>query len=502
MTSSLPTALHTAAGSRELDRRAIEQLGIPGAHLMQRAGRAAFSALLQRWPETSHIHVCCGTGNNGGDGFVIAALAKLRGIPVSLWQVGDPAKIGGDALLAKQMAEREGVIGRSFDASELKEGVIVDALLGTGLGGDVRPPFADAIAAINASGLPVLAVDIPSGLCGDSGSELGVAVRADLTVTFIAVKQGLLTGRGPACCGELLFDDLQLPGELLAQVAPSSRRLDLVDLNRLLPRRARDAHKGQFGHLLVVGGDHGFGGAALMAAEAAGRLGAGLVSVATRAEHLPALLARRPEVMAHAVRSGQELALLLARASAVVIGPGLGQSGWSEQLLAAVLASELPLVVDADALNLLAQWPALRRDNWLLTPHPGEAARLLGSDTATVGRDRFAAARALQQRFGGAVILKGSGSLVADGDTVSVCPYGNPGMASGGMGDVLSGVLGGLLAQHLSVGDVARLFIGDVARLGVCLHGRAADLAAAVAGERGLLATDLIPHLRRLANPA
>lgn len=489
----LPIALHTAAGSRALDRLAIDQLGIPGAHLMQRAGRAAFAALLRRWPEVGQIHVLCGTGNNGGDGFVIAALAKARGIPVWLWQVGDPAKIGGDALLAKQMAEREGVVGQPFDAGALKHGVIVDALLGTGLGGAVRPPFADAIAAINASRLPVLAVDIPSGLCSDTGSELGVAVRADLTVTFIALKQGLLTGRGPALCGELLFDDLQLPADLLAQVEPSARRLDLAELNRLLPRRARDAHKGHFGHLLVVGGDHGFGGAALMAAEAAARLGAGLVSVATRAEHLAALLARRPEVMAHAVRSGQELAPLLARASAVVIGPGLGQSSWGEQLLAAALASALPLVVDADALNLLARLPPVRRDDWLLTPHPGEAARLLGSDTAAIARDRFAAVRALQQRFGGAVILKGSGSLVADEMGVSICPYGNPGMASGGMGDVLSGVLGGLLAA----GEA----IGDVARLGVCLHGRAADLAAAEQGERGLLATDLIPRLQRLANP-
>ncbi len=497
MTSTLPTALpvslHTAAGSRELDRLAIEQLGIPGAHLMQRAGRAAFAALLRRWPEVEHVHVCCGTGNNGGDGFVIAALARARGIPVSLWQVGDAAKIGGDALLAKRMAEREGVTGRLFDAGELKQGVIVDALLGTGLGGDVRAPFADAIAAINDAGLPVLAVDIPSGLCSDTGSELGIAVRADLTVTFIALKQGLLTGRGPARCGELLFDDLQLPAKLLAQVVPASHRLDLTDLNRLLPRRDRDAHKGHFGHLLVIGGDHGFGGAVLMAAETAGRLGAGLVSCATRAEHLPAFLARRPEVMAHAVRSGQELAPLLARATAVVIGPGLGQGSWSEQLLAAALASNLPLVVDADALNLLARLSPPRRDDWLLTPHPGEAARLLGSDTATLGRDRFAAARALQQRFGGAVVLKGSGSLVSDGESVSVCPYGNPGMASGGMGDVLSGVLGGLLAQHLTVGDAARL--------GTCLHGRAADLAAEAAGERGLLATDLILHLQRLANP-
>jgi NAD(P)H-hydrate epimerase len=490
--AQLPLALHTAAGSRELDRLAIERLGIPGFELMQRAGRQAFRMLLKYWPTPDHIHVCCGTGNNGGDGFVIAALAKARDIPVSIWQVGDPARIRGDALLARQQAERAGVPIAPFDGAALAQGVIVDALLGTGLGGEVRQPFRDAIAAINASGLPVMAVDIPSGLCSDRGVELGLAVRAQLTVTFIACKQGLLTGRGPACSGELRFDALQLPDELLAAVPASSHRLDLGRLQGRLPRRPRDAHKGHYGHLLVVGGDHGFGGAVLMAAEAAARLGAGLTSCATRTEHLAPLLARRPEVMAAPVRSGQELQPLLARASAVVIGPGLGQGGWGEQLLQAVLATSLPLVIDADGLNLLARWSVPRRDTWLLTPHPGEAARLLGCDNAAIGADRFAAAHALQQRYGGAVILKGSGSLVADAQGISVSPYGNPGMASGGMGDVLSGVLGALLAQGLSVAEAAQL--------GCCLHGRAGDLAA-VAGERGLLATDLIPPLRQLANP-
>lgn len=491
----LPECLYDAASVRALDRYAIDRCGIPGAQLMLRAGRAAFAQVVQRWPEPAHIHVVCGTGNNGGDGFVIAGLAQQRGLPVSVWQVGATTRIQGDALLAREFAVREGVSIQPFAESLFTEasfsaGVIVDALLGTGLSGDVRAESAAAIDAINGSKLPVLSIDIPSGLCSDTGRVLGCAVRADVTVSFIGLKQGLFTGDGPEHGGIICYADLAVPAEVFAHVPPTSRLLQLDALQRLLPRRARGAHKGNFGHVLVVGGDEGMAGAALMASLAAGRVGAGLVSCATRAEHVPALVARAPEVMALGVRSGSELQAVLARASVVVIGPGLGQAAWGEQLLAEVLRAEKPLVVDADALNLLARRPTLR-SNWILTPHPGEAARLLGVSTAEIQADRFAAAKLLQQRFGGAVILKGAGTLVATAAGVGVASYGNPGMASGGMGDVLSGVLGALLAQGLSVDRAAEF--------GVCLHGRAGDLAAAD-GERGLLATDLLPHLRRLVN--
>ncbi|MET0379358.1 MAG: NAD(P)H-hydrate dehydratase [Spongiibacteraceae bacterium] len=496
MPPALPEFLYDTAGVRALDRYAIDRCGIPGAQLMLRAGRAAFAQLLQRWPEPAHIHVLCGTGNNGGDGFVMAALAQQRGLPVSVWQVGAAARIQGDALLAREFAVREGVSILSFAEEAFAEaassaGVVVDALLGTGLSGEVRAEFVAAIDAINGCGLPVLAADIPSGLCSDSGRVLGCAVRADLTVSFIGLKQGLFTGAGPECCGDVVYTDLGVPDEVFARVAPTSRLLQLESLQGLLPPRARAAHKGHFGHMLVVGGDSGMAGAALMASVAAGRVGAGLVSCATRAEHVAALVTRAPEVMALGVRSGSELQPALARASVVVIGPGLGQAAWGEQLLAAVLRSDKPLVIDADALNLLARRSAVRA-NWILTPHPGEAARLLGVNNADVQADRFAAARALQQKFGGAVVLKGAGTLVATAAGVGIAPYGNPGMASGGMGDVLSGVLGALLAQGLTV-DQAAAF-------GVCLHGRAGDLAALDGGERGLLATDLLPHLRRLVN--
>jgi hydroxyethylthiazole kinase-like uncharacterized protein yjeF len=276
-------------------------------------------------------------------------------------------------------------------------------------------------------------------------------------------------------------------------------------LKPLLPPRTADSHKGHFGHVLVIGGDRGMGGAVAMAGEAAGRCGAGLVSIATRAAHVPALLARRPELMAHGVEHGVELETLLERATVLVLGPGLGHGAWSRDLLVAALdgaaRKELNVVLDADALNWLAKEPALLparlQGKCLLTPHPGEAGRLLGCETSAVNADRPAAAQALQRKFGGAAVLKGSGTLIchASGDRLHVeaCGHGNPGMASGGMGDVLSGVLGSLLAQGFS--------LADSARLGVCIHSNAADLAAADTGQRGLLATDLMPYIHLLMNP-
>lgn len=287
----------------------------------------------------------------------------------------------------------------------------------------------------------------------------------------------------------------------MTQVHP----LSYDSLKLLLQPRASDSHKGDYGHVLVIGGDRGMGGAVAMAAEAAARSGAGLTSVATRPEHVPALLARRPELMARGIESTAELDNLLERATVIVIGPGLGHSEWSLDCLRAALRTaatrKLPLVIDADALNALSHDPQLYapalQGNCVLTPHPGEAARLLGITTEAVNADRPAAAYALQQKFGGAIVLKGAGTLVCypQGARVQLarCGHGNPGMASGGMGDVLSGVLGALLAQGYD--------LANSARLGVCIHSKAADLAAEADGQRGLLASDLMPHIRHLLNP-
>jgi len=496
--NNLPALLYRAEQVRELDRIAIDQHDISGFTLMRRAAKAAFDVLLAQYPELGRLIIFCGAGNNGGDGYAMASLARQRGIDVELIECGDAAKISGDALQAKQHALQDGVTMIKFSPNlQLEQGVIVDSLLGTGLSGDVRGVAAEAIAVINCCALPVLAMDIPSGLCSDTGRVLGSAVSADHTVSFIGLKQGLLTGSGPDYAGAVHFHDLSVPATVFQQVASNSERLVLSELLARLPKRQASAHKGHFGHVMVTGGDTGMAGAAAMASQAACRVGAGLVSCATRPEHIAAIVSRCPEVMAHGVISGQEIEPLLSSASVVVVGPGLGQGAWAEQLLQKVAALTVPLVVDADALNLLAAGRAVKtrqRDNWILTPHPGEAARLLGCSTAEIQQDRFAAVTALQQRYGGTVILKGAGTLVADGesDQVALCTYGNPGMAAGGMGDILTGVLGALLAQGFSPASAARL--------GVCLHAVAGDRAA-MGGQRGMIATDLLPHLRTLMNP-
>lgn len=487
--------IYASAEIRQLEQAAIAG-GIPGILLMKRAGRAAFELLLERFPAPELITVYCGAGNNAGDGFVLAALAAQRGLAVQVIQVGAVDKIAGDARQAYEFALQERVAMQPFGATVMPtRGVIVDALLGIGLTGEPKDRFAAAIAQINSARLPVLALDVPSGLNADSGAVPGVAVHALMTITFIGLKRGLLSGRGPAVCGEVHLTGLDIPAEIYHQRAPLAQRLMLEDLLQRLSPRMADAHKGDFGHVMVIGGDTGYGGAALMAAEAAARTGAGLVSIATRPEHIPAILARRPEVMACGVISGQELEPWLARPTVLVVGPGLGRSPWSEQMLQQAVKSGLPMILDADALNILAAGRVVhagtKRENWLLTPHPGEAARLLGVNTADVQADRYAFVQAIQQRYGGAVILKGAGSLVASKNGLpGVVVEGNPGMATGGMGDVQSGILGGLLAQGLS--------LGDAARLGACLHAAAADLAADEVGQRSLLATDLIPYLCQL----
>ncbi|OGT36200.1 MAG: bifunctional ADP-dependent (S)-NAD(P)H-hydrate dehydratase/NAD(P)H-hydrate epimerase [Gammaproteobacteria bacterium RBG_16_51_14] len=491
--SGVANRLYRAAQVRELDRIAIEGFGIPGITLMERAGEAAYATLRVHWPEARRITVLCGTGNNGGDGYILARLAHDDKREVTVLQAGDATSLHGDARTAADRLRKAGLEAGVFDPVKLAgTDVLVDALLGTGLDREVRDDWRDIINHINAASVPVLSIDIPSGLNADSGRVMGAAVRADVTVTFIGMKQGLLTGAGGDHTGAIVFCDLELPEAVWSGMEPVAVRIDMQGMAHLLSPRQRSAHKGDFGHVLVIGGDHGYAGAVRMAGEAAARVGAGLVSLATRASHAPVISLSRPEIMSHGVERPDQLSPLLRRTSVLAIGPGLGQSPWAQALFAKVLESDRPLVVDADALNLLALDP-VASTNWILTPHPGEAARLLGCTIAMIQVDRFAAASAIQQRYGGVVVLKGNGTVVVDATGHhAVCAAGNPGMASGGMGDVLTGVIAGLLAQGLAPGDAARA--------GVCLHAAAAD-EAAQAGERGLLAGDLMPYLRRLANP-
>jgi NAD(P)H-hydrate epimerase len=370
--------------------------------------------------------------------------------------------------------------------------VIVDAIFGTGLSRTPPSAVCNAIAAVAAAravGTGVLAVDVPSGLSSDSGAVLGAAIGADLTVTFIGNKLGLYIGDGPDHAGTVVFAPLDAAPSRLAGLSPHACLLDQSDLQLHLPPRPRNAHKGQHGHVLIIGGDLGMGGAVLMAARAALRAGAGLVTVATRPEHAAAVTAAQPELMVRGIEQPEQLGPLLVRATVVAIGPGLGRGDWGRMLWDAVHGRG-PMVVDADGLNLLSEQPS-RNEDWILTPHPGEAARLLGVETRDVQTDRITAVCALRARYGGVVVLKGSGSLIA-GAIPRLCPYGNPGMSVGGMGDVLTGVVAALRAQGSS-NEAA-------AAIGVLAHAVAGDLAAR-AGERGMLPSDLLDHLRAVVNP-
>jgi NAD(P)H-hydrate epimerase len=493
--SALPFPLYTSEQVRQLDRYVIDTLGISGTVLMERAGAAAFVELQKRWLKAKRIVIVCGSGNNAGDGFVLARLAKAAGYDLRVLQVGDPSHLHGDAFSAAQRLQSMDVILEPLATQDLRVyDVIVDALLGTGLKGEVSGDYAAAIQLINQAQRPVFSLDIPSGLEASDGVVFGHAVHASCTLSFLGLKRGLFTGDGPDYAGAVVFDDLKVPAEVYQQLTVDVERIDYPRFKSVIKPRPRAVHKGDCGHVLVVGGEHGFSGAARMAGEAALRCGAGLVSIATRHSHAAMLNANRPELMVHGVETEVELQRLVDRADVIAIGPGLGSHDWGQRLFQAALESGLPLVVDADALNLLAQHPQ-QREQWVLTPHVGEAARLLGRANQEVHHNRFTAVRDLQKQFGGLVVLKGAGSLIAAAEgPLFLCSEGNPGMASGGMGDILTGTIASFIAQGFG--------LSLATYLGVVTHAAAGDAAAKAAGERGLLASDLMSWLRRLVNPA
>jgi hydroxyethylthiazole kinase-like uncharacterized protein yjeF len=484
--------LYTAAQVRELDRLAIDVAGISGYTLMCRAGEACWAVLRKQWPAARSLTVLCGAGNNGGDGFVIARLALAANWQVRLYQLGNTSHMQADARQACDAFTRTGGQVQPFTAATAIEGdVIVDALLGTGVDRPLQGLWRNAIDAINAASAPVLAVDIPSGVQADSGTVAGVAAHADRTVTFIGRKAGLYTGAAPDYSGRISFADLGVPGSIFEQVPVAATLLRQPALGALAQPRLRTAHKGHYGHVLVIGGNYGMVGAARLAGEAALRSGAGRVSLATRPDHAALIAAACPELMCHGVASAQALKALLPSAGVVLIGPGLGRSAWAQSLLSAVLETSIPRVIDADALHCLAV-EALYFEQQVLTPHPGEAARLLGQSVLAVQADRYAAAREIASRYGGTTVLKGAGTVIQPaGDRPLVCAAGNPGMATAGSGDVLAGVISALIAQGMDTAAAAAA--------GVCAHACAGDVAAR-AGERGLIARDLIAALRPVLN--
>ncbi len=490
---SLPIVLYSTQQVRALDAYAIETLGIPGYTLMQRAGEAALHCLRARWPGAQRVVIVCGPGNNGGDGYVLARLARAAGLAVTVLAASPPDRLQGDARQAAQDWLGGGGQARPFASQPLAEAeIIVDALLGTGLQGALRAEMAGVIHEINTAARPVLALDVPSGLDSDTGMPLGDAVRADCTITFVGLKTGLFVADGPQFAGCVCFDDLAIG--VPAKDLPTARleRIVEVQLAHALPRRARSAHKGDFGRVLIVGGGVGMPGAARLAGEACLRVGAGLVTLAVAPQNLAAVSAARPELICLPLADPGELHAAAERAEVIAIGPGLGRTEWARAALQVVLGVHKPLVVDADALNLIAESGASPREDWILTPHPGEAGRLLEVATAEIQRDRLRALDRLVRRYGGVVVLKGAGTLVGSaGLTAALCERGNPGMASPGMGDVLTGVIAGIFGQCRD--------LWLAARAGVLTHAMAGD-AAARSGERGLLAGDVIEELRACVN--
>ncbi|MGI9222670.1 MAG: NAD(P)H-hydrate dehydratase [Woeseiaceae bacterium] len=490
--NSLPVEIYSVAAVREIDRTAIEEKGIPGYTLMGRAAAFAVATTVATFPDARRWQIFCGAGNNAGDGYVAARLARAEGIEVSVQALVDPSRLSGDAVQAyNDYVAVGGEVTAWRGKVDPHADLYVDALLGSGLDRELAGDFAAAVAALNRADSPVVALDISTGLHGDTGLALGDAVRADLTVTFVGLKQGQFLGRGSECRGLLRFSDLDIPGDCYADKPVEMRRIQADQPADLLPRRDRNAHKGDFGHVLIIGGGRGMPGAAVLCGEAALRTGAGRVSVATDPSHAASVVNDRPELMARGVSDPSELETLFENCSVLAVGPGLGQTEWARAIMAAVQQQSMPAVWDADALNWLAENPGVA-EHRIITPHPGEAATLLGESTAAIQADRRGAVAALQSRYGGVAVLKGAGSLVKGPTSDTwISTSGNPGMAAPGMGDVLTGIIAALLGQGLS--------LLDAATAGVEIHAQVGDIASQQ-GERGMLASDVLAELRGVVN--
>ena len=493
--------LYTADQVRLLDSIAIKEAGIAGSELMERAGRAAFEHALERFPGKQKWLVLCGGGNNGGDGYVIARLAREAGIECQLFALKSTELLEGDAATAAQGWLESGgqvCLGPPTDAGGFD--LVVDALLGTGLDRPPQGEYAEAIDTIEKSDAVVLAVDIPSGLNADTGCAMGgIAVSADLTVTFVGRKRGLYTADGPDYSGQVRYESLGVPPAVFESIDNSGLLIQENLIGQLLHPRCRNSHKGSFGWVLGVGGDRGMSGALRLCGAAALRTGAGKVTLATHQDHATVLNLDFPELMVMATESVEDLDVLLNRANVVVLGTGLGQSEWSRRMLQVFGQFAGPMVVDADALNLIAAGDMFdvlddSRRPMILTPHPAEAARLLRIETREVQCDRVVAALKLADQSGAVVVLKGCGTVVANpGGPYAICPLGNPGMASAGTGDVLAGIVGAMLAQGLGAWEAATA--------GVVAHAVAGDRAAYDVGERGMIASDIIRALPAVLNP-
>ena len=508
---NLPDKLYTVKSVVRLEQIAISQCAIPAYELMKRAGEAVFQTIYSRYSGRKNLLILCGAGNNAGDGYVVARLAKQSGFNVNVLSLVSPESLTDTALLAYNdwltIADNADQ-STEFNITSIENAdIIVDALLGTGLRRKVEGEWALCINTVNDAVKPVISVDIPSGLMADTGVISGVAINADITVSFIGLKQGMYTAQAKDVCGEIIFNDLALPIEIYTEVASDARLITAVD-RALLPKRKASSHKGCFGHVLIAGGNKGMPGAVILAARAALRTGVGLVTIVTVPEHLQAISSAVPEAMIKVCDEDgvEELfdEAFVKKVTHVAIGMGLGQDKWSRNLLEKCIQIAKPMVIDADALNIIARdgmkgFKLSATVPIVITPHPGEAARLLSTDkifsTANVQADRIDAVKNLYAMFDAVesciVILKGSGTVIFDGKIIKICQLGSSAMAAPGMGDVLSGVVIALMAQANNMADATD---SEISALAVCIHASAAD-AVIKDKTRGLLASDVIDAL-------
>ena len=493
----------TADEMRLLDRLTIEDAGIPGMVLMENAAREVTQAVQELYDGQSPVTVIAGTGNNGGDGLAVARQLTVAGVETLVVLVGGRELVSGDALTQLDIVDTLGidiievdeddVPEEAFEALELA-GVCVDAVFGVGLSRNISGPAATILEALADVEAMIVSVDLPSGVCPNTGQVLGIAVAADVTVTFGMPKRGHTQYPGRALAGELIVADIGIPPAIIAHVGPQvTLSSDIAP--PYLPPRPPHAHKGQFGHIVIVGGGTGTSGAALLAGMAALRCGAGLCTVVTHTRVQGALEGRYPELMIEAGWSdeglrSQVLDRLLDVADVIVAGPGLAVTPLGRAVVDKVLEAERPVVLDAGALSILAPLGAsgIRGINRVITPHPGEAGRLLGMSSADVQIDRFAAVSELSARVGGTVVLKGAATLVASEDAgISVNTSGNPGMATAGTGDVLAGMCAAFMARELDTYEAVRT--------AVYVHGLAGDAAADLLGMESVIATDVLEAL-------
>ena len=504
--------LVTAAQMQSLDQRTIDEAKVRGTILMERAGHGVVQVLEHIFgsPGNIPITILCGKGNNGGDGLVIARLLKQKRARVVVVLLDKPHTLTKDAQSMyrrlRKLAPSLIKIQPSDEAlrtSIQKASLIVDALLGTGLSSAVREPYYSAIEYMNDVSVPCLAVDLPSGINSDTGEIMAIATKAQVTVTFGCPKIGLYLGNAINYAGQITTVDIGIPRQYVQELDTSCFLLTPAAISPWLPIREKDSHKGTFGHAGMIAGSPGKTGSVVLVARAALRVGAGLVTVATPQSAQPGLDAKlfepmtqaMPETSTHTLGLNALLPLLdfSKNLTAMAVGPGIGTDVETGEMIRTLLPQlSQPCVVDADALNILAKDLSVlsaRKGATILTPHPGEMARLVGHSSAKViNQNRLGIARKFAKKHGVILVLKGARTIIAnpDGD-IAICDTGNPGMASAGMGDVLTGVIVSFLAQGLMPWEAACT--------GVCLHGLAGDLAAKMVGEAGLIATDLVEHL-------